>query len=66
MAEAAKFEIEYEAQAQESEMYKEIANDEVLLNLMVNKEELQGFLESSKENVESRIDDKDNEITKAI
>jgi hypothetical protein len=47
-------------------MYKEMSNDETLLLLMSDKEALVSVLETSKENVGGKIEDKENEIKKAI
>jgi hypothetical protein len=43
-----------------------MGSDDVLLELMLDKETLVSHLEASKENVGSKVDDKENEIIKAI
>ena len=65
LAEQEKFESEYEKN-QESEIVKEFMANEDLLDLMLDKDNLITHLDNSKENVGQKIEEKDNEIYRAI
>ena len=47
-------------------MYQEIKDNDTLIELMSDKDTLISHLEASKENVDTKVSDKENEITKAI
>ena len=60
------FSAEFEALQYKSEMYIEMQDNEALLEIMLEKETLVSHLESSKENVGGKIDDKEGDIIRAI
>lgn len=61
-----KFEAEYTQFQDKSEMFQEIKDDDELLELMLDKDNLVQHLDTSKENVGQKVEEKDNEIFKAI
>lgn len=66
MAEAEKFTQEIEEHGENSELVQEVNQNIPLFDLWTDKEGLVSNLEASKENVDSKISEKENEINRAI